>query len=619
MKKNIKIIFSTIFLIVFLTQSQTVFATGEFSSSLENSIYVAENGQTTVKKTFTITNNQSSFYLKKYGLDLSSSKISKIKVISQGEEIDANITQSENKTTIGIEFPDIVVGKDRSRVFTIEYIDPDSGIISGNILEVYLARLADPKEFAQYDTIIDIPSKFGKPAIATPSEYTIKQQDDRLMLKYDNAGREDGISVIFGEKQFFDFSLDYHLENPTGNTGITQITLPPDTQFQQVKYSDINPRPETMEIDPDGNWIATYILQPNQKETIKAEGIATVYLKPLGSYPVISPDIAHIQPTTQWETKEQTIEALAMKHNSPKEIFDFVVNALEYNDARVSLSSQRLGAKRALEDPNNAVCQEYTDVFVTLARANSIPARQATGFAFTNNAELRPLSFVQDILHAWPEYFDDEKKLWIPVDPTWSDTTGGVDYFSQLDFNHFVFSYQGMHSDKPYPAGSYKQENIDTKDVNVSLTDEDLSITPDFLISIDQPQHHFLGLRAQHTLKIKNESGQAYYNVPVDIRSSENTTVSTSGTVIERFLPYQTYIIPLYIQGEHVIGNQPAQAFITVAQTSMPLDVSAGSRFQEIIIHPYFLYSTAAAGIIASVLLTLFLAKLLFTKRKRKK
>jgi len=36
---------------------------------------------------------------------------------------------------------------------------------------------------------------------------------------------------------------------------------------------------------------------------------------------------------------------------------------------------------------------------------------------YTDDIRLRPLDLVTDMLHAWPEYYDEEKEIWTPVDP----------------------------------------------------------------------------------------------------------------------------------------------------------------------------------------------------------
>ncbi len=63
------------------------------------------------------------------------------------------------------------------------------------------------------------------------------------------------------------------------------------------------------------------------------------------------------------------------------------------------------------------------------------------------------MSLVKDVLHAWPEYYDESKKTWIMIDPTWGNTTHGMDYFSSLDFEHITFVIKGLSSTYPVPAG----------------------------------------------------------------------------------------------------------------------------------------------------------------------
>jgi hypothetical protein len=70
-------------------------------------------------------------------------------------------------------------------------------------------------------------------------------------------------------------------------------------------------------------------------------------------------------------------------------------------------------------------------LYVAMARALGIPARIATGLAYTRNAFY---------YHAWPEVYIDEgndRGLWLPVDPTFNQfpadamhvrfATGGLD------------------------------------------------------------------------------------------------------------------------------------------------------------------------------------------------
>lgn len=158
---------------------------------------------------------------------------------------------------------------------------------------------------------------------------------------------------------------------------------------------------------------------------------------------------------------------------------------------------------------------EFTDLFIAIARAAGIPAREVNGYAFTNDPDTHPVSLSQDILHAWPEYYDDQKG-WIPIDPTWENTTNGIDYFNTFDLNHIAFVRKGLDSEYPYPAGSYKTVETQTKDVLVSVSDKEIAPQKNYETHLNIPESYMGGLRLVGDLTITNTG---------------NTAIEESGTV----------------------------------------------------------------------------------------
>ena len=61
-------------------------------------------------------------------------------------------------------------------------------------------------------------------------------------------------------------------------------------------------------------------------------------------------------------------------------------------------------------------CTEYSQLFVTLARAAGLPAREATGFVYNGDDRAPTLAG-----HAWVEVLIDGR--WIGMDPTWGEKT----------------------------------------------------------------------------------------------------------------------------------------------------------------------------------------------------
>src|SRR6185369_16129560 len=164
-----------------------------------------------------------------------------------------------------------------------------------------------------------------------------------------------------------------------------------------------------------------------------------------------------------------------------------------------------------------------------------IPAREVDGFAYTENSKQRPIALIRDILHAWPEYYDKEKQTWVMVDPTWGSTTGGVDYFNVLDFDHFAFAIKETDSDYPIPAGGYKYlDGKDSKDVRVGFAEALPSSTIDAGISTSFPGVSIAGIPIAGKITLKNTGTQELTPQQLTITSDILTPASqmlTSNTI----------------------------------------------------------------------------------------
>ena len=234
----------------------------------------------------------------------------------------------------------------------------------------------------------------------------------------------------------------------------------------------------------------------------------------------IKPEL-YTNPLQYWESGDPSIIALAKQYSTPESIYQYVVKTLSYSYERVNQNPVRRGAVQALVSPKQAICMEFTDLFIAMARAANIPAREVVGFAYTTNSKLRPLSLVTDVLHSWPEYFDKEQSIWIPVDPTWGNTTGGVDYFTKLDFNHITFAIHGISSTYPYPAGSYREESKTGKDVNVDFADALPVVSGGSLTTqIQFPSTISAGRTTAGSVVFTNETGVSIEKADISIDAS---------------------------------------------------------------------------------------------------
>jgi len=464
--------------LVFLLLSAFYFLPSSVSAQDEffvdaNVIYsVQESGKTLVTHNVTLENNFSNLYATTYTLGLENIDATNVKAESdKGVVFPTEISKDEDITNIKVTFPDSSVGKGTQRHFTITYENSSFAVRTGEVWEISIPRLGDQTNFRNYQLILKIPKSFGLEAYISPKPDSSELGESGYVYSFGrNSLIQTGVSAGYGQFQIFSFNLLYHLENPLSRPSSTQIALPPDTAFQKVYIQKIDPKPTNVSVDSDGNWLATYDLDPRQRIDIAVSGAVQIFAS-YRSFPKATNQELNdsLKEDGYWQVSDPKIQELARELKTPKAIYDYVSQTLKYDFSRVQPNVQRLGAVKALQNSTQAICMEFTDLFIAIARAAGIPAREVNGFAYTENPELQPLSLVADVLHAWPEYYDKEKGIWIPVDPTWGSTTGGVDYFNKLDLRHFAFVIHGKSSTLPYPPGSYKLGPNPQKDVFVSF------------------------------------------------------------------------------------------------------------------------------------------------------
>jgi transglutaminase-like putative cysteine protease len=580
-----------------LISTSCVYAAGnEFSTALTSTYTVAENGATHVEQVFQIKNNFSTIYVTEYALEVGSNRIRNVSAISGTTALTPTVTPRGNKTSISFLFPDKVVGKDHIREFTVSYDTDDAATKTGNVLEVSIPKLANPSEFSSYIVHVTVDNSFGSPALASPSTFSTQTENGKNTVTFTNVGQQTGISVIFGKKQIVRFSLTYHIENPTGQKGNMTIALPPDTGHQRVYYTSVVPQPKEITQDQDGNWLASYELAAGEKQTIIAQGMATLSLSSQLSQPQSEQDPGnnYLNSSPHWPINDASIRELVKTLKTPKDIYDYVVKTLSYDYTRLEGGNKRLGAVGALKAPQNSVCTEFTDLFITLARAAGIPAREINGYAYTQNETLRPLSLVRDVLHAWPQYWDASKKQWINVDPTWGNTTGGVDYFSHLDFNHIVFAIHGTSSEQPLPAGTYKFVGEDTKDIALTFVSDIPPQENDVQATVSLRPTLFFSPHSPYSVRVRSKSLHAIYDIPYIIRATlpSGDSVNTNGTI--SLLPLGKKEIPIEVPGSNLFSNRSitidtqvedhiftehinAQSFITQHRRAIIITLSVGS------------------------------------------
>jgi len=490
-----------------LVSAPRLMAASEFETSYSSIYQVGMDGVTQVVLDISLENKISNVYADRFSLSVGFTDIRNVRVKDAVGLIEPEIVVTDNQTIIRFMFIDKVVGKGKVNRFSVSYETQDIAIKNGSIWEVNIPQLEADKEISSQKVTLIVPSVFGEPAFITPKpdKATNNPPAANTSNSYGFEALTLGnraISAVFGTEQYMRFNLIYHLENNSPVKQGAEIAIPPDTDYQKMVYESIRPEPENVLIDKDGNWLAQYTLLPGQKLDVSTTGVVKISFNSDGS--ILNQDMweTYLSSSGYWQVDNAQVQALADKLGSAKSVYDYVTDYLSYDYNKVLTGGGRVGALAALNTPETAICTEFTDLFVTLARAAGIPARELEGYAFTSNDKLRPLSLTQDILHAWPEYYDLQTRRWIQIDPTWGDTTGGVDYFNKLDLNHFVFVIHGSDPVNPLPAGAYKTEVTSNKDVKVIASDPVVMPSEDLMFEAVYKRNWWKGLIE---LTVKNQ------------------------------------------------------------------------------------------------------------------
>lgn len=448
----------------FISQTPLLAVEDNFIINENIEYFVGEKGKANVNHSITITNKNSQKYPSEYQLSFKGYQLNQPTATDDGGNALKSFKEENQTAIFNLKFNQPKVGQNQQNKINLSYIIDNFATHKGKTWEILLPQLNSNNEVSRK---IVTPISFGSLSFSsTPLKFESSTSKNQIVI---DSQQRDKILIIFGNYQLFDFKLNYYLKNNHNQQVTTEIAIIPDTHSQGVYYRQIEPAPENIKIDRDGNWLAQYTLKAKQELNITATGqVKTGFELPQ----VLEDKNIYTQEQIFWPVNDSRIQTIAKTLDSPKSIYDYVTNTLEYNYDRWG-SDGRLGALSSINEPKNSLCTEFTDLFVTLARTKNIPSREIEGFAYTNNPEIKPTAQGGDILHAWPEFYNSKTNSWQEIDPTWGNTTGGIDFFNKLDLNHITFVIHGYDSQYPLPPGSYRHPNSN-KSVEINFATEEL-------------------------------------------------------------------------------------------------------------------------------------------------
>ena len=597
---NITVIFFCFF--IFLLFPKNITLSAEFQTDYQIEYFVLENNNkynTQVNFKIKITNLRSDIFVSKFSVAYPKSFIvSNLIAYDDLGKIIPEITEDNTKIKINLKFNAPKTGRGSVNNFYLKFNQENLFRINGNIVEAILPTI-EKKEEDSYKIIVNLPTSFNrKISISKPKPtYILKRQ-----IIWENP-QVKTIYAVFGDRQFYKAQLNYNLKNPKIFPIKTEIAFPPDTLYQKIYLKKVDPPPYSVKIDEDGNFLGQYLLAPQEEKKIIFDGIIEVFTNPRTEIiPYIRSQFANqkkylLTAHSYWLISDlEKFKSLT----TVKDIYDFVVNKLSYDYKRLTKGNLRQGADKVLANPDQAVCTEFTDLFIALTREKGIWSREIQGYGFSNDINMRPISLNSDILHSWPEYYDNTRNIWIPIDPTWENTSG-IDYFSSFDLNHVVFVIHGKKPNYPLPAGMYKIE--ESKDIQIAATNEKPVEILNIKIShIKLPPYLTEKQSIKNKLVIKNNGNTYLWEVPVRL-VSQDLEFNPKEVIINSIAPFEE---------KQILVNFIPKTTNYIKKTFLSIQIldKEYSKYQVIVI-PY-LYQ-----LLFKVSLILFLVAILFLAIKK--
>lgn len=506
-----------------------------------------------------IVNLKSDLFVSKFSISFPNAfSINNLKASDDNGYIVPKITTDDQKTKIELEFSNPSIGRDSVNTFLLNFDQANLFKVNGKVWEVVLPVIEN-KQNESYKVTVNLPETTNKKiSISKPKPDIVT--DNKIIWNNPNTKT---IYAVFGDSQVYRSELIYHLKNDQIYPIFTEVAFPPETANQKVFLQSINKPPESVRIDEDGNYLGKYFLRPLETKTITYKSLIQVYSSSRDEVVSYNRSIINRQKNYLLTAKKywQIDNVDSIKNiNSPREVYDFVTNTLKYNYNKLNSNNKRLGANIVLKNPDQAVCMEFTDLFIAIAREKGIYSREIQGYGFSLDPKLQPISLSSDILHAWPEYYDLETESWIPVDPTWENTSG-IDYFTSFDLNHIAFVIHGKNPEYPMPAGMYKIENS-----------RDILIKPVVNQPVEKKEIVIEGIKFPTTISdkksyqgkftVKNNGNSYLWQTEVDVKG-KNIVIKKSKFIIPVLAPFEKRTISFDYSGKDKNKNTQGELTVT--------------------------------------------------------
>lgn len=505
MKKVIRALLITI--IVFPLFPLRVCA-ADIDVSIDLTYSVNSQGIMHIKEVRTVTNKSNKFYVPATSQESfiistfktrSKTQISDLEKVSQtirvtdlgGVDLNPTVTIEEDRIEAKILFGrDLTINQ--SKTFVLEYDNFELAEKNGNVWNIYVPGL--PEDYNElvtstsgattqtsYGLNLELDKSFGSPNFVLPEPTNTYEITEKRNYVFDPASLvKQSVWVQIGSKQYYNFTITQQTEASTSLGAKVfnnwyDLILPRDSDSgnQNVYFHSIMPSPKYVKIDEEGNVVARFTFEGTQSTAIVIKGYIvsniTEEIQEADVGQVEDIDLSKIYASVDdggltfrdllssqqyWEVEAAEVQqkAAELKGDETHVLqilladYNFVTERVDYDNLKTGINNQRQGALSTLKG-GSSVCMEYSDLLITLLRAQGIPTRASFGYGFDPKSESET-----EEGHQWVEVYMPNIG-WVAIDPTWGDT-GRKSYIGG-DVDHALWYVAGLNVETPSPVVRY--------------------------------------------------------------------------------------------------------------------------------------------------------------------
>ena len=577
-----------------------------FSVSYDITYTFNKDGSATVVQKTSLKNLKAKLYPSEYSISVSSPNVKSASGLDSSGAVKVSSSKKGGSTILTAKLNDKIIGKNKVTKFTLNYTIKDLSSKKGRMRSILVPGVSTSEKLDSFKLTVKTPKSYGKLYSIFPTQK--KTSSDSKFNKYTYDKKKtpsENIVANFGDYQVVEFSFKSMIKNTSFFKRDEKIIIPPDTYFQEINFTQLNPRPEKMETVEDGNYHAFYSLKAGEEKEIIVEGYARIDKSLSKVLPILDSEDTLLSGSRFWEIDDLSISKKASELENIESIYEFVTTNFEFNSDKIDSGiGKRLGAKGALAVNDGMLTSEFVDLFISLARAKGIQARQVIGFAFGGEKELNPTIVNGDSnsreLHTWVEYFDKSQNNWVQVDPTWGSTRG-VNYLKQFDANHFTLITRGLSSEDPKIPGVFS--NGGNESFKVKLVDKKFNFEaePKVEIFIDKAVS---GFPSVGKVTITNDSGKSLRYAQLAVSTESLNLIGEEIHDLHTIMPFSRNTVNIKLRSGSIFAS--GEGVLRVVLSGK--DQGVEKKFEQnkkIAVRPFFSFNTPQIVLLLLLLATL--------------